>query len=349
MATLNGQPINLQNAGLVSAAGRRLSAPFGAKQLGEEEEGQDAQPGNMANSLNPFSSIATVANAPQVGAAPALKQFSFNPKYAGLSAQFERDIADAGLKRSNAISQTEDVYKTQLSDAERLQSEAVRRLQDRLAVRGLGSSSIMLNERGQQEGNYQRFLDNLGRMRANQLAQAEMGYGQALEGVNRGREGLYFQQVQEEEQLARERARQEAERAQREQELAAQRQFQEQMRVQAEQAAAAQQAAAQRLAEQQASMYQGLGGGGNYGVGYGGGGGGGGGYAPPANDAVYGLPNGQMVNADTFMHAVQNAPDQNWLNYLWDRELGLPSNIRQAVLGRISANRGWGGGSLAAL
>src|SRR5688500_7028207 len=208
MATLNGQPINLQAAGLINAAGRRLSAPY-------EDEGGTTQAVGMsgADAVNPFTGYQLAPNAPPPSQtqAPALKQFNFNPKYSNMSAGLERAVADAGLQRNNAMFQANDIYNTQLSDAQRQQQEAIMQLQRRLSSRGLGSSSILLNERGEQEGNYGRFVDNLGRMRANNLANAESGYARSLEDVNRQREQLYFQQTAEEEELARQRAREQAE------------------------------------------------------------------------------------------------------------------------------------------
>jgi len=340
VALQNGQQINLQNAGLISAANRRLTAPYSEDD--QEAVGQDANTPAMFTGFDLAPNTAPQQPAPSQA---QLKQFSFNPKYQGLSAGLERNVADAGLQRQNQLFQANDLYNTQLSDAQRVQQQAVNKLHQSLMSRGMGSSSAMIVKRGEQEGNYNRYVDNLGRIRSGNIASAEQGYGQQIEDVNRQREGLYFQQVQEEEQLARERAREAAEAQARQEQMRLQQEYQQQMQAQAQQQwqyaqdVAAQQAAAQR------QLMASMGGGGGYNAGIPGGGGGGG----RPNDAVYGLPNGQMVNAGTFMQAVGASPDQNWLNYLWDKELGLPSEIRQAVLSRIHQNRGWGGGNLAAL
>jgi hypothetical protein len=344
VATQIGRPINLGNAGLISAAGRRLTAPYEDEQ--QVAVGQEAPGPTAFNGFNVAPNVAPEAAAPSNA---QLKQFSFNPKYSNLAAGLDRNVADAGFQRQNAIFQTNDVYNTQLTDAQKAQQEAIRKLEQSLWSRGMGSSSAMLVKRGEQESNYQRYIDNLNRIRAGGLAQAEQGYGRAIEDVNRQREGIYFNQVQEEEELARQRAREAAEQAARQEAIRLQQEHQAAMQAQAHQQWVDSQNAAAAQADRQARLLASLGGGGGGGGGWNVGGGGGGGAPAPPNNAIYGLPNGQMVNADTFLSAVQGSPDQNWLNYLWDKELGLPSNIRQAVLGRIAPNRGWGGGNIAAL
>lgn len=344
MATRLGQPIDLGQTGLVQAASRRLSAPIGVAGSEEDERAN----GMFSTNMDPFSSLASQAVAPapppQTAQAPALKQFSFNPKYAQLGAGFERQIADAGLKRNNAKFQADDLYQTQLRDAEETQKTAMQRLRDTLAIRGLGNSTITINEQGNLQKNYQKYLDNLGRVRGNQIAGIESEYAGNLENVNRGREQLWFQQVAEEEELARIRAQEEAENARRAQEMELQRQWQQQQAEAQAAAYAQQQAAAQALAEQMASFQSAS----RIGVnapGPGSYGGGGGGY----EQKPYMLKDGTPVTEAQMMWQIANDPDQGWLNKLWDRDYHLPSHMRQAVLGRIAHNRGWGGGNLAAL
>lgn len=342
MATQLGQPINLGQTGLISAAKRRLSAPSGVPGLDEEE-------GQTALSLNPFEQMSTQTSA--VAAAPPpqvpqaqLKQFTFNPKYGQLSAGLERNVIDAGQQRNNRLFQTEDLYKSQVGEAEEMNKTAMDKLRAAMAARGLFNSSAMVDQSALQQKGYSKYLDNLGKLKGNQVAGIETDYARSLEDVNRQREGLWFQQVQEEEELARQRAAEEAENARRQQEMELQRQWQAEQQAAMQAQMAAQQEAARQLAAQMArsvsapSIGVGVPGAGSYG-------GGGGGY----EQKPYQLKDGTPVTEAQMMWQIANDPDANWLNKLWDRDLHLPSHMRQAVLSRIAPNRGWGGGSLAAL
>jgi len=326
VATSLGQPINLAQTGLIQAANRRLSAPLGA-----EEEDPTAM-GIEGTLTNPFAQsldqMGMIPQAPTQMPQAQVRQFGFNPKFSQVDAGFQRQLGDLGLQRSNSIFQAEDRYKTQTDDANRLQQTAMQRLKDTLGIRGLGMSTVNVNEQGKLNENYVRMMDNLSRMRGNNLYGIEQGYAQGVEGINQGREGLWFQQVAEEEENARQRAREEAENQRIQQQIAAQQAWQQQQAAQQAQyqQQMLQQAAQQRQFQQPPSI----------GVG-----GGGGGAPTPYGDAA-----GNKYGEGAFVELIRRTNDKGFLLNLWNEHYELPSHIRQEVLNRIQHDVSGGPGAM---
>lgn len=241
-------PIGLSggiNTGLIDAAGRKLQTMFALDQDPNNPDYAALRDPFSANTSNYGTGNITAVASPTPP--PDLKQFNFNPKYAGLDASNQRAISDAGLKRTNAISAANQNYTAAVGDADTLQQQALRKLTETLGSSGLTHSSIMLNMSGDQQQAYQRYLNNLGTMRGNALAAAEGGYATDLENVNRNREGLFFQQGQEEEAAARQRAKEEADAAAAAEQVRLQQQYNQAMIEAAQRQAAAAEEAARNI------------------------------------------------------------------------------------------------------
>jgi len=186
------------------------------------------------------------------------KQYAFNPKYAAMDQALQRAIANAGLDRTNRLSQLDQGYQAQIGDAERLQGQAQKALAARMASQGIFNSGINVEATGDLTNDYQRYTGNLGQQLAGGKAGVENEYGRLLGDVAAQREGMWGMQAEDERVAAQEAARQQAEAQARAQQAAMQQQLQQQM-IQQQQAALQQQ---MNWQQQQLPRANGIGGGG---------------------------------------------------------------------------------------
>lgn len=226
-----------------------------------------------------FSSVPTIAtptgsairsNA-TVHAANIPANFQFTGAYEAANRALAQQESDAALARRNNITSVDQQYRDALARSGDLASIARTQLQENLASRGLATSGINAQAVGQQEGEYNYQLGELGKARANALSGIEANYADVLNQLYRQRESLFGQQQKDEEdrrlQEERLKAEAEAKRVQAEQQA----QMIAAMRQQAEAAA---RAAAAAAAASQIPSYS------PPSLGFGAGGGGAG-YSPP--------------------------------------------------------------------
>jgi len=185
------------------------------------------------------------------------KQFAFNPKYAAMDQALQRAIANASSERTGTLQSLDANFQKSTSEAQRQNVLAQKGLAAQMSTRGLGFSGINLDEQGNLNDTFNRYIGSLNDQYAGGRASTENQYGRTLGTIAAQREGLYGQQVDEEHQAAIQRAREEAEAQSRRE--AAQRQ-EEMMRIQianqGAQQAAQQQWMQQMMAQQQAALAQ---------------------------------------------------------------------------------------------
>jgi len=242
------------------------------------------------------------------------KQYAFNPKYAAMDQALQRAIANAGFDRTNQISQLDQGFQSQTSEAGRQNQQAIKGLGNRMSSQGIGWSGINLEAQGDLNQDYQRYVGNLGQQYAGGKAAAENQYGRTLGDIAGQREGM-FQQQAEEERQAQMAAAQAAAEAQARQQAAQQMQQLQQQMIAQQQAALQQQASMQRQQSMPSSP----------GIGAGG-------YQGGAN----GIGVGQGQNWDQIMGIINSSGDRNALAG-FGAVPGLPPQIMDALRARIGA------------
>lgn len=247
--------------------------------------------------------------------AGATKQYAFNPRYAALDQALQRQAANAGFDRTNALSSLDQNYQHQTADAERINGVAIKNLQAKMATQGIYNSGINVDANTDLTNDYQRYVGDLGNQYAGGKASVENAYGRTLGDISSQREGLYQQQAEEERQAQIAAAQAKAE--------ADARQQQAQMQAQLN----AQLIASQQAALAQAQSYQrSMPSAGSIGVGAGGGGGGGGGAG------AFGATDwGQVINL------VNQAYDPTQLQQFWAMAStgGAPQEVLSAINSRF--------------
>ena len=246
--------------------------------------------------------------------AGATKQYAFNPKYAALDQALQRNIANAGFDRTNALSSLDQNYQHQTSEADRVNQMAIKNLQAKMATQGIFTSGINLDANTDLTNDYQRFVGDLGNQYAGGKASVENAYGRTLGDISGQREGLFQQQAEEERQAQIAAAQAKAEADARAQQAQMQAQLNAQL-IASQQAALAQ---AQSYQRQMPSA-------GSIGVGAGGGGGGGGAGAFGATDWS------QVINL------VNQAYDPTQLQQFWAMAStgGAPQEVLSAINSRF--------------
>lgn len=212
----------LELPGLLSADKKKAFALQLGGLTGQPTDGVNEQSVTSGLVANPFgTNNAAVTSNANTGTPvnETIKDFAFNPKYASMDQEYRRKISNAGLQRTSQKAEISDTYSRAVEDADRVKTDALQRLQERMASQGLSQSGINLQENTKTTNEFQRYLDNLSNQKAKAEAGVEGDYGSMLADIAAAREQMYMQQVQEEE-AARLQQEEEARQAQRAQEEA---------------------------------------------------------------------------------------------------------------------------------
>lgn len=247
--------------------------------------------------------------------AGATKQYAFNPKYAALDQALQRNIANAGFDRTNALSSLDQGYQHQTADADRVNQMAIKNLQAKMASQGIYQSGINLDANTDLTNDYQRYVGDLGSQYAGGKANVENAYGRTLGDISGQREGLFQQQAEEERQAQIAAAQAKAEADARQQQAQMQAQLNAQL-IASQQAALSQAQASQRSMPSAGSI----------GVGGGAGGGGGGGAG------AFGATDWSQV-----INLVNQAYDPTQLQQFWAMAStgGAPQEVLSAINSRF--------------
>lgn len=209
-------------------------------------DGQNEDPNLLPT--NPFGEIAPTSLAPaavqSIQQANLPENYQFTGEFDAANRALQQQESDAGFKRTQTLQQIAEAFLRANQSASEDKSKARTQLLESLGSRGLGDSGVTVTKSSELETNYQKYLDDLARARASDVAGVENSYASILNNVGRQREGLFSAQQKAEEarKLEEERIRAEAVRQQQEAEA---------RRAQLEMIAAAQEQA--RAAMQQAT------------------------------------------------------------------------------------------------
>lgn len=297
-----------------------------------DQSGGTALPtANFANLPTIAAPAARAANATlRPAAVPA--NFQFTGRYDAANRGLLQQESDAGLARRNNLADVDEQYRNASQRSGDLAAIARTQLQENMASRGLMMSGINAQATGQQETQYNQYLQDLAASRARALAGIETDYAGVLNQSSRSREGLFFDQQQEEEERRLQEERLKAEATARQQQADQQAQALQQMQAAQEaarQAAMAAAAAASRPSYQPTQI----------------GGGGGGGYGgPPPSAQPVQQQNGNWVQAPHLAQGTTMASFGNWVHNNLDANAS--PNAIKAVLNVFNAN---GGASLSDL
>ena len=249
-------------------------------------------------------------------------QYTFTGKYAGYDRDLRAQEADAGFSRTENIQKVAEAFLKATERAATQKEKTRRSLMQMLADKGMSTSGITLDKSGELEGEYARYLDDIGDARSTDLSSIENNYARTLNGLYRKRDTLFGEQQAEEEQRRMEEARIAAETARQTAEADARRQELDAIRA----AQTAAQEAAAAAAANYAPVYTP--------PSFGGGGGGGGDYpVAPEPAAAPAAPVQEERIISPFLSATGNVPGSAvdaWAKQTIDPNLS-GANLRAVV------------------
>lgn len=223
-------------------------------------------------------------------------QYQFTGKFAAYDRDLQAQEADAGFSRTENIQKVAEAY-LKATERAALQKDKTRRsLMQMLADKGMSTSGITLDKSSELEGDYARYLDDIGDARSTDLSSIENNYARMLNSLYRKRDSLFGEQQAEEEQRRIEEARMAAETARQTAEANARAQEMEAIRA----AQTAAQEAAAAAAANYAPVYSA--------PSFGGGGGGGGDYSAPQAPEPPPAPVQEERIISPFLSATGNVP-----------------------------------------
>ena len=199
----------------------------------------------------PFGDRQASTTAPQiaqVSAANLPANFQWTGEFDAANRGLQQQESDAGLKRNNSLQAIADTYLRATQNAADTQTDSRNALFADLASRGMLGSSPTLKADSKLSTNYQKYLDQLGFAKAQDVAGIENNYASVLNNASRTRESLASQQQAKEEARKLAEAQAQAEAVRQQQEAEARRQEIAQLIASQEAATAAAQQAAQAAA-----------------------------------------------------------------------------------------------------
>lgn len=299
-------------------------------QVGVDDPDQSG--GTALPSAN-FSTLPTIQNPTvksnvTVNPASIPANYQFTGRYDALNRALGQQESDAALARRNNLADIDEQFRNTTQKGADLAAIARTQLQENMASRGLMMSGINAQATGEQEKNYNSYLQDLAASRARAMSGVESDYASVLNQLFRQREGLFFDQQQEEQErkLQEERLKAEAEakRVQAEQQAAMLQQIQAAQDA-ARQAAMAAAAAASRPTYNPVAI----------------GGGGYGGAPSPAQPTQQYKPGEQRV---TMPNVAQGMTQAGWLNWVHSNlDANASPAAAQAVLQQLMKDQYNGG------
>ncbi len=281
-----------------------------------------------------FSSLPGLAVNQNIGTPQAVRaanvpaNFKFTGAYEAANRALAEQESNAALGRRNSIADLDSQYRDVMQKSTRMQDMARTALQESMASRGLTMSGINAQGVGQQETEYNTYLNDLAQNRARGLSGIENNYAGLLNELSRRREGLFYDQQKEEEDRKLEQERLKAEAAAQQQQAQQQQAMLAQIQAAQESARRAASAATAAAAAGQFQMPQ-------IGGGYGGG-------APPAAQPTQQYkPGEQRVTMPSGANGMNQAGWTNWVHNNLDANAS-PAAV-QAVLQQLMKDQPNGG------
>lgn len=316
--------------GLISSDPKKKFATQLAAGAALEDENVDQSQLPTAN----FSTLPTLQVNSSVGTPQAVRaanvpaNFKFTGAYEAANRALAEEESNAALGRRNSIADLDSQYRDVMQKSTRMQDLARTALQENMASRGLTMSGINAQGVGQQETDYNQYLNDIATQRARGLSGIENNYAGLLNQLSRRREGLFYDQQQEEENKRLESERLKAEAAAQQQQAQQQQAMLAQIQAAQESARRAASAAAAAAAAGSFQMPQ-IGGGGY------------GGAPSPAQPSQQYKPGEQRI---TMPNVAQGMNQAGWLNWVHSNlDANASPAAAQAVLQQLMKDQPNGG------